>query len=108
MTYFGNIIAGTHVASPTAIQAYFIDPGNPFNLSEIFNLQPVWSVGNHSFTIRFGQLLNTYWIASAGTEAIVLGHPQDYTASSFLSVNSTLFASTNVSFTVEQEILVCH
>jgi hypothetical protein len=107
-SYFAGIITGTHADDPTAIQAYFVNSGNPFNLSEIFTLPPIWSVGNHLFAIRFAQLLNTYWIASVGTEAIVLGHPPNYTDLSFLSVNTTLFSNTTASVNVDQEILVCH
>src|SRR5579862_7737414 len=34
--YFAGIITGAHAVEPTALQLYFINPGNPFNLSAVF------------------------------------------------------------------------
>jgi hypothetical protein len=106
--YFARIITGVHAAQPTAIQAYFIKPENPFNLSAIFRMPPLYQVGNQSFAISLAQLLNTYWIASIGTEALVLGHPEDFSALSSLSVQETQFSNNTATVTLDEEIMVCN
>ncbi|KAH0538087.1 hypothetical protein FGG08_005299 [Glutinoglossum americanum] len=106
--YFARIIAGVHGAEPTALQLYFINPANPFNISAIYSMPPLYSVGSQSFAISLAQLLNTYWIASVGTEALVLGHPANFTALSFLALKATRFLHTTATITVNEEVMVCH
>jgi hypothetical protein len=106
-TYFAYIITGTHADEPTALQLYFTNPANPFNISAIFSMPPLYRVGSQSFAISLAQLLNTYWIASVGTEALVLGHPANFTALSF-PPNTTQFLNTTATITVNEVVMVCH
>jgi hypothetical protein len=103
--YFVRIITGVHVDQPTALQVFFTDPGDPFDFNSILNIPPVYQVGNTSFSRSFAQLLNTYWLASIGTEALVLGHPADFSSIGAYSTASFSLAIATVSETVE--VLIC-
>lgn len=105
---FSKIISGVHSSQPTAVQAYFINPEYPFNISAIYALPGLYGVGNQSFAISLGQMLNTYWIASVGTESLVLGHPVDFTGLSSLSADSTYFSYAASDVTINEEVLVCN
>jgi hypothetical protein len=106
--YFARIITGVHPAEPTALQVYFFNPANPFNISAVYSMPALYRVGSQSFAVSLAQLLNTYWIASVGTEALVLGHPANFSALSSLALNATRFSYTTATNTVTEEVMVCH
>jgi hypothetical protein len=68
-----------HPADPSPMQVYFEFPGDPFNTSLDFGTsQQLYTIGNQSFSKTLAQLLNTFWIASIGSDAIFLGHPDNF------------------------------
>ncbi|KAK1506649.1 hypothetical protein CTAM01_02981, partial [Colletotrichum tamarilloi] len=66
------------VGSTSIIQSFLVDPDLGLNVSAAWSLPPIYEVGKELFSVRLGQLLNTYWWAMIGTELLFLGHPENY------------------------------
>ncbi|KAK1445377.1 hypothetical protein CCUS01_12545 [Colletotrichum cuscutae] len=66
------------VGSTSIIQSFLVDPDLGLNVSAAWSLPPIYEVGKELFSVRLGQLLNTYWWAMIGTEPLFLGHPENY------------------------------
>ncbi|KAL2880591.1 hypothetical protein SGCOL_003963 [Colletotrichum sp. CLE4] len=64
--------------SISIVQSYLVDPSLGLTVSAFWELPPVYTVGQELFSIRLGQLLNTYWWAMIGQEPLFLGHPENY------------------------------
>ena len=108
---FTNLITG-HDATPTPIDAYFVDPDDPFNATLTYELNPgLYSLGQDTYAIRFAQLLNTLWTATSALYSISGGLNAETSAkntapdgfsNTALTESATGTRSTNV------EVIVCH
>lgn len=68
-----------HPANPSPMQIYFQFPADPFNTTQDFGTsKQLYTIGNQSFSRTLAQLMNTFWIASIGSDAIFLGHPDNF------------------------------
>lgn len=75
---------------PSVIQNYLVDPDLALNATAVLTNPPVHTVGGDTFSVRLAQLLNTYWLAVVGPEALFLGHPADFSSLSTKTYNTTL------------------
>ncbi|KAK1640855.1 hypothetical protein BDP81DRAFT_390193 [Colletotrichum phormii] len=66
------------VGVTTILQSYLVDPNLGLNSTAARNLPPVYTIGKELFSVRLGQILNTYWLAMIGNEPLFLGHPENY------------------------------
>jgi hypothetical protein len=89
------------------MQTFFIDPATPFNQSEL-GARPVWQVGSRSFAASLGQLLNTFWIASVGLDAITQGDPGVYRGDADPAAVNFGVAAAPAVRTVEEVVMACH
>ena len=106
--YFALITDGNRDTGPTALQVYFFDPGNPFNLTAIDKLPLLYTLDNQSFATSLVQLLNTYWISSIGATILTVGHAPSFDglADTFGTIDTNFLpAVATVSSAVE--VMVC-
>ncbi|KAF9874641.1 hypothetical protein CkaCkLH20_07778 [Colletotrichum karsti] len=67
------------VGAPSGIQGYLYDPSWGFNATAaLYMTEALSTVDIKDFTLRLGQVLNTYWLATVGAEPLMLGHPENY------------------------------
>ncbi|KAF6838800.1 hypothetical protein CMUS01_04498 [Colletotrichum musicola] len=82
--YFFNLLKtltdtfGAEPFQPSILQAYLVRPELGLSVTALWGIPPVRTAGNGLFSTRLGQILNTYWMAAVGVDALFLGHPADY------------------------------
>jgi hypothetical protein len=112
--YFGSRFVGTtgnqgSSGNPSPLQTYFIDPAEPFNSTELTYEQPLYTIGNDSFAKTLAQLMNSYYTACIGSDAIFLDQPRSFASISGTSQvrNPNLtFSDTSAVVSIEQECFV--
>lgn len=112
--YYGDrfvnaLSSGGSSGSPSAMQTFFFDPADPFNLTELSTDKPLYTVGNVSFAKTLAQLMNSYYIATVGSDAIFLGHVENFNTiqqNPETSNPNLTFTGTSGTLTLEQECLV--
>jgi hypothetical protein len=104
---FTKLPGAQNSGSPSALQVYLTDPAHALNASLIANIPPVHTIGSQLFATRFGQLLNTYWLSTVGTEALFLGHTSSFNS---LSAQSSTISRAEVNGWVSspRTIIVCN
>lgn len=83
---FVNSVPAASDGGYNAIEQYFLKPGSP--LDEDASM-PIGAIGSELFSIRFAQLLNTYWLAASAPNAIT-GKPLEDDMAPFLTKSATL------------------
>ncbi len=97
----------TRSGSPANLQFYLADPSQALNVSFAEDMPSLWTVDPRAFSIRMTQLFNSYWMATVATEALFLGHPQNYDALSADSVGVSL-AQTQATVTGPITVIHCN
>lgn len=69
---------GAEMDQPSILQTYLVQPELGISGPALWGIQPVHRAGGRLFSIRLGQILNTYWMAAVGVDPLFLGHPADY------------------------------
>ncbi|KAK7416466.1 hypothetical protein QQX98_005170 [Neonectria punicea] len=64
--------------SPSIIQSYLYNPSQVFNATALYSQPGLYTLDKSLFSLRLTQVINTYWMATAGSNALFLGHPSSY------------------------------
>jgi hypothetical protein len=102
---FARVITDGHPTAASPLMFYFSNPALPFSVAD---QPPVYTVGNESFAISFAQLLNTYWTASVGIEAITAGDPSSYAPVNASGLVYFNYETVPATITANEQILVCN
>lgn len=103
--FISNFVhAGLPLWGPTPMEQYFTNPDSPFEIA--YQNQPISVIGDDTFSRRFSQLLNTFWITSVAPfdainnltlqEQRPIGFDISDTASGYLKTNGTRTSDTPV------------
>lgn len=104
-THYFTAAIPVHLSTTSPIQAYFVNPGFPFNLTAFYN-RNVRELGEESFSISLSQLMNTYWMAILGNYAVPNGNSfVDLDAAA--AANNGIARSTTATISRTEEILIC-
>jgi len=111
--FFGNAhvlnsTTTTRSGTPTALQAYIVEPNQALNATAVNRLPSLWTVDASTFSTRLGQLLNSYWLATVATEAVSLGHPVDYQGIISSESSGISFAQSEVVATSLETVVRCN
>ncbi|THX16144.1 hypothetical protein D6D13_01552 [Aureobasidium pullulans] len=102
---FVSAIKEGHASVPSPYQNFILNPYDPFNKS--WDRPAVSTVSNTTFSIRLGQLLNTYWMALLAPTAIPKGlHNANLTADT-APIQGTNQQSTEAAVTRSTQVLKC-
>ncbi|THV68068.1 hypothetical protein D6D27_10133, partial [Aureobasidium pullulans] len=102
---FVSAIKEGHASVPSPYQNFILNLYDPFNKS--WDRPAVSTVSNTTFSIRLGQLLNTYWMALLAPTAIPKGlHNANLTADT-APIQGTNQQSTEAAVTRSTQVLKC-
>ncbi|KAH7011527.1 hypothetical protein EDB80DRAFT_891338 [Ilyonectria destructans] len=60
------------------LQGYLYDPESALNSTALYNQRGIFTLDPSVFSLRLSQMMNTFWLAMAASNAVYLGHPSDY------------------------------
>lgn len=64
----------------TIVQGYLFDPEHALNTTALYSQNGLYTVAKSDFSLRYAQIINTYWLAMSAANALFLGHPSNYKA----------------------------
>ncbi|KAH7149274.1 hypothetical protein B0J13DRAFT_551056 [Dactylonectria estremocensis] len=70
----------TRAFDMSMLQGYMYDPNNMLNSTALYSQPGLFNLDTSVFSLRLGQIMNTFWLAMAGSNALYLGHPSNYKA----------------------------
>ncbi|KAI5467163.1 hypothetical protein BGZ63DRAFT_19253 [Mariannaea sp. PMI_226] len=116
-SWFANVLnkltqIQTGTGSPTVslLQTYLVDPDHALNTTALYSQPAVNTLSKSVFSLRLGQIINTFWLASAATEPVFLGHPPDYDSLSLRTTGGESIikvSNTNATFTTSVTRVRC-
>lgn len=84
---------------PSALQVYLANPDQTLNASAKAYIPSLHTTSPLDFSIRLSQIINTYWTASVATEAVYLGHAENFDILSSSTNNISLAKAEATVFT---------
>ncbi|KAH7148525.1 hypothetical protein EDB81DRAFT_792487 [Dactylonectria macrodidyma] len=85
-SYFANLLnyvskmQTTRAFDMSMLQGYMYNPSETLNSTALYSQPGLFTLDTSVFSLRLGQIMNTFWLAMAGSNTLYLGHPANYEA----------------------------
>lgn len=80
---------GTELDQLSTIQSYLVQPQLALSGPGLRGIPLAHTTGDRLFSIQLRQILNTYWMAAIGVDPLFLGHPADYSKTTFMKYGAS-------------------